>query len=91
MLPVNNEREIAMRIVWKDTRKEPKPVRYRKCTITGYGSGWVTSLPGDTNIYAARTDAMNYIDKVLGGHSKMGEVNRKNGRIKVIGNINQAM
>lgn len=59
-----------MRIVWKDsnpkTKDRNKSLRYRGFTITQYGDGWVTNMPGDINIYLPRESAYNAIDEILG-------------------------
>jgi hypothetical protein len=83
-----------MRIVWKDSgtpRGAYKPIRYRKHTIEGYVSehlkGWTIDIPGDCNIYATNYDAMNAIDKAIGGTSVRNSDNRKRKGygIKIIG------
>lgn len=59
-----------MRIVWKDsnpkTKDRNKVLRYREFTITQYGDGWITNMPGDNNIYLPRESAYNAIDEILG-------------------------
>jgi hypothetical protein len=59
-----------MRVVWKDSAPKTKPwieLKYRNYTISQYGDGWVTNIPGDQNIYFPRESAFNAIDKALGG------------------------
>jgi hypothetical protein len=75
-----------MRIVWKDSRARTyKPVKYRNHMIHGSGEGWTTTIPGDNNLYATHYDALNAIDKALGGHGQMGSAKRKNYGIKIVG------
>ena len=62
-----------MRIVWKDSSpKLKKAVKYRGYMIDGYGDGWITTIPGDMNVYRTHYCALNAIDKHLGGHGQMG-------------------
>lgn len=63
-----------MRIVWKDTAtvRDYKPIHYRGYTITGSPEGWTTNVPNDKYIYSTRDDALNGIDKLLGGTGKKG-------------------
>ena len=59
-----------MRVVWKDSSPKTKPwieLKYRNYTISQYGDGWVTNIPGDQNIYFPRESAFNAIDETLGG------------------------
>ena len=59
-----------MRVVWKDSSPKTKPwikLKYRNYTISQYGDGWITNIPGDQNIYFPRESAFNAIDKTLGG------------------------
>lgn len=75
-----------MRVVWKDSKpKSYKPVKYRKHMIYGSPEGWTTSIEGDNNLYATHYDALNAIDKYLGGHGQMGGAKRQAYGIKVIG------
>ena len=68
-----------MRIVWKDsvTSRQKKPVKYRGHWVQGYGKGWVTDIPGDTNIYKNHYSAQNAIDKALGGYGNKGKPTQK--------------
>lgn len=60
-----------IRVTWKDSCSHPnKPVTYRGYTISGYGNGWTTDMPGDHNIYHSHYCALNAIDAALGGHSR---------------------
>ena len=62
-----------MRIVWKDSSPKTKPwatLQYRDYTISQYGEGWITNVPGDHNIYYPRECALNAIDKMLGGERR---------------------
>ena len=75
-----------MRVVWQDSRPRTyKPVRYRKHTVLGSPLGWTTSLPNDDNIYATHYDALNAIDKALGGNGQMGSAKRQKYGITVVG------
>lgn len=59
-----------MRVVWKDSSPKTKPwieLKYRNYTISQYGDGWITNIPGDQNIYFPRESAFNAIDETLGG------------------------
>lgn len=80
-----------MRIVWKDSdpkTKSGQTLNYRDHTVTGYGGGWITSLPGDNNIYFPRDCALNAIDITLGGYGrKKFRPKRHDLGIKVIGQI----
>lgn len=75
-----------MRIVWKDSKPRTyKPVKYRDCEICGSPKGWTTNLPGDDNLYATHYDALNAVDKALGGYGQKGSAKRKNYGIQIIG------
>lgn len=75
-----------MRVVWKDSKpKSYKPVKYRNHFIYGSPKGWTTTIPGDDNLYATNYDALNAIDKALGGHGQMGSAKRQKYGIQIIG------
>lgn len=75
-----------MRIVWKDSKPRTyKPVKYRKHMIYGSPKGWTTTLPDDNNLYATHYDALNAIDKALGGTGQMGGAKRQKYGIHIIG------
>ena len=75
-----------MRVVWKDSKpKNYKPVKYRKHMIYGSPKGWTTNLQGDDNLYATHYDALNAIDKALGGSGQMGSAKRQKYGITIIG------
>ena len=75
-----------MRIVWKDSNpKLHKPIIYRNHMVFGSPEGWETNIPGDDNLYAAANDALNAIDKALGGHGRNGASKYRNGEIRIIG------
>ena len=79
-----------IRIVWKDSDPKTKTgqtLMYRERTITGYGGGWITDLPGDDNIYFPRECALNAIDQRLGGKTRKANPQRHALGIKVIGKI----
>ena len=77
-----------MRIIWKDTIKPKANKYYRDYTIYSSGHGWSVTLPNDNNIYRTYEDAMNMIDKVIGGHGKYGAIPRRIGdRISIIGTV----
>lgn len=83
-----------MRIVWKDTYRSSgfKPFKYRGIIINGYPYGWTTDMPGDNNIYQAKDDAMNAIDKSFGGQGFKGSSKRRQteyGEIRIIGTKNE--
>lgn len=77
-----------MRVVWQDSNpktKEGQVLIYRNRTVTGYGDGWITDLPGDNNIYFPRECALNAIDKILGGKTRKANPERHALGIKIIG------
>lgn len=75
-----------MRVIWKDSRpRSYKPVRYRKHMIYGSPKGWTTTIPNDDNVYATHYDALNAIDKALGGSGQMGSAKRQKYGITVVG------
>lgn len=82
-----------MRIVWKDSSPKTKPwvtLQYRGYTISQYGDGWVTDMPGDDNIYYPRESALNSIDKTLGGKTRKKNPQRHEMGIKIIGRKDDA-
>lgn len=82
-----------MRIVWKDSSPRTKPwvtLQYRGYTISQYGDGWVTDMPGDDNIYYPRESALNSIDKTLGGETRKKNPKRHEMGIKIIGRKDDA-
>lgn len=76
-----------MRVVWKDsnTKKEYKPIRYRKNYIFGSPDGWEVAMPGDYNIYKTHYSAMNAIDLALGDTKFRGTKKKINYGIEIIG------
>ena len=48
-------------------------------------SGWYTDVPGDYNLYQTAYDAMNAIDKQLGGTGKLGYAKRRERVIRIVG------
>ena len=77
-----------MRIVWKDSSPKTKPwvtLQYRTFTISQYGEGWITNVPGDDDIYFPRDCALNAIDDMLGGKTRKANPKRHDLGIKVIG------
>lgn len=42
-------------------------------------------MPGDEFIYKTHYDALNAVDKALGGHGQMGSAKRKNYGITIVG------
>lgn len=75
-----------MKIIWRDSSpKLKKTVKYRGYVIDGYGDGWSTSIPGDSNIYRTHYCALNAIDEYLGGHGQMGAAKRIARGIHIIG------
>lgn len=75
-----------MRVIWKDTNgKKNKPVKYRKHFVSGYKGGWVTDLPGDTNVYKNHYCAMNAIDAALGDNGRKKEAKRLGYGIQIVG------
>ena len=77
-----------MRIIWKDSAPKTKPLQtlqYRDCTISQYGDGWVTNVPGDDNIYFPRECAFNAIDEMLGGKTRKANPKRHRLGITVVG------
>lgn len=42
-------------------------------------------MPDDDNIYKTHYDALNAVDKALGGHGQMGSAKRKNYGITIVG------
>ena len=81
-----------MRVVWRDSKPRTyKPVKYRNHMIYGSPSGWTTDLPGDDNLYHAHYDALNAIDKALGGYGQMGTAKRQSYGIRIIGKKSEAI
>ena len=77
-----------MRIVWKDSAPKTNPLQtlqYRDCTISQYGDGWITNVPGDDNIYFPRECAYNAIDQMLGGKTRKANPKRHQLGITVVG------
>lgn len=77
-----------MRIVWKDSSPKTKPwvtLQYRGFTVSQYGKGWITNVPGDDDIYFPRDCALNAIDDMLGGKTRKANPKRHDLGIKVIG------
>lgn len=77
-----------MRVVWRDTKHHRNVDKmYRGYKIIGTPYGWETDIPGDDNYYLANVDALNAIDKYLGGTSQKGEANRRRGTddIRILG------
>ncbi len=75
-----------MRVVWKDSKPRTyKPVKYRNQMIHGSPKGWTTDIEGDDNLYHSHYDALNAIDKALGGSGQMGSAKRKSYGIRIIG------
>ena len=77
-----------MRVVWKDSAPKTQPwltFKYRECTVSQYGDGWITDIPGDNNIYFPRECAYNAIDKALGGKTRKANPKRHDMGIKIIG------
>lgn len=77
-----------MRIVWKDSSPKTKPwvtLQYRGFTVSQYGEGWITNVPGDDDIYFPRDCALNAIDDMLGGKTRKANPKRHELGIKVIG------
>lgn len=66
-----------MRIVWKDSTKPKRPLKYRGVMITGCGDGWAIDIQGDDNIYKAHYCAKNAIDAALGGTGAYGKADEK--------------
>ena len=56
--------------------------------VNGSPEGWTTSLPGDNNLYATHYDALNAIDKALGGTGIRGSAKRMKYGINIIGQKN---
>lgn len=81
-----------MRIVWKDSnpklKEHNKVLRYRDYTITRYGDGWVTNMPGDNNIYLPRESAYNAIDEILGEKAHTPHPKRHEIGVIIIGEKN---
>ncbi len=76
----------TIHITWKDSKaKDYKPVKYRGHTAYGSPNGWYTDVEGDNNLYATHYDALNAIDKALGGSGQKGSAKRKGYGIHVIG------
>lgn len=83
-----------MRVVWRDSdprTKEGQVLKYRGCSVTGYGDGWVTDLPGDDNIYFPRECALNAIDEALGGKTRKANPQRHKLGVKIIGKKGDAV
>ena len=79
-----------MRIVWKDSATDMyKPTKYRGYWIEGTYSGQYTDLPGDDNLYQTAYDAMNAIDKQLGGTGKLRYAKRRQRGIRIVGKRNK--
>lgn len=77
-----------MRIIWKDSSPKTKPwvmLQYRGFTVSQYGEGWITNVPGDDGIYFPRDCALNAIDDMLGGKTHKANPKRHKLGIKVIG------
>ena len=77
-----------MRIKWKDSDPKTKTgqtLAYRGHTVTGYGGGWITSIPGDDNIYFPRDCALNAIDNALGGKTRKANPQRHALGVKIVG------
>lgn len=77
-----------MRIVWKDSAPKSKPwqtLQYRTYTISQYGDGWITNVPGDNNVYFPRECAFNAIDEMLGGKTRKANPKRHQLGITIIG------
>lgn len=82
-----------MRIVWKDsasTAKQWITIKYRGYIISQEGKGWITNMPGDTNIYFPRDCALNAIDNILGGKTRKPNPKRHDLGIQVIGRKDDA-
>ena len=74
-----------MRVVWKEHRTYVSK-KYRGYIVERSHGGWITNVPGDDNIYFAASDALNGIDKILGGHGRCKSAARYGKEIRVIGN-----
>lgn len=77
-----------MRIVWKDSAPHTKPsikLEYRGHFVTQYGKGWITNVPGDSNVYFPRDCALNAIDEMLGGKTRKANPKRHKLGITVVG------
>ena len=76
-----------MRVVWKDSGvvRTKKPIKYRGHYVSGHDNGWIIDIPGDNNIYRTHYNALNAIDKALGGYGQMGCGKRKKYGIEIIG------
>lgn len=74
-----------MRVVWKEHRTYASK-KYRGYIVERSHGGWITNVPGDDNIYFAASDALNGIDKILGGHGRYKSAARYGKEIRVIGN-----
>lgn len=78
----------VLRVVWKDTNPQVyKPVKYRRCNITGYKGGWLIDIPGDDNIYASYYCAQNAIDEALGAPNRKKNSKREKYGIRVLGKV----
>ena len=53
-------------------------------------SGLYTDVPGDDNLYQTAYDAMNAIDKQLGGTCKLEYVKRRERVIRIVGKKNKS-
>ncbi len=73
-----------MRVVWKEQRTYASK-KYRGYIVERSHGGWITNVPGDDNIYFAASDALNGIDKILGGHGRYKSAARYRQKIRVIG------
>lgn len=77
-----------MIVKWKDSDPKTKPeqvIVYRNRKVTSNGTGWITDLPGDDNIYFPRECAFNAIDIALGGKTRKANPKRHAFGVKVIG------
>ncbi len=66
-----------MRVIWKDSRKKYKPIKYRDYMVQGSSKGWTTTIPGDDNLYKSHYCALNAIDAALGGTGRYGAASEK--------------
>lgn len=73
-----------MKITWKDSRTF-KTYIYRGHTISRHPKGWVTTVPGDMNIYYTAEHAHNAVDQMLGGTGRKKNPGRHKLGIIVVG------
>ncbi len=78
-----------MRIIWKD---KPRGKGHTNKKYTGFdiirkNGGWITSVPGDTNVYRTVDHAKNSIDLYLYGYIPKRANYRKNIGTGIIGTI----